>query len=142
MNTILPTQIVDLPLVYQTNKIEFYYDENKDLLVSLAKNFSPNTEYRQNMEVCLKIAQEKNLKRILFESSKFKGTSPENQKWIMDYMVPAWAAAGVKKIGSVLPIEIFGKFAINNMIQGSLSLGVIEIKAFNNFNECYEWVCS
>ncbi|TAE73952.1 MAG: hypothetical protein EAZ85_05670 [Bacteroidetes bacterium] len=136
----IPQKILDLPMVYQNKKIEFFYDESHSLLISWAKKFSNDEEYKENMLKCLEIIQKFSIQKIIFESSNFKGTSLENQKWIMDFMVPAWASAGIIKIGSVLPTEIFGKFSINNMIQGASSLGLIEIKPFMDFDECYDWV--
>ncbi|TAE46826.1 MAG: hypothetical protein EAZ06_03375 [Cytophagales bacterium] len=138
----IPDNILSLPLVYQTQKIEFFYDESQSLLVSWAKKFSNDEEYRENMLKCLDLVQKNQIKKIIFESSRFKGTSSENQKWIMDFMVPSWAAAGTTRIGSVLPLEMFGKFSINNMIQGALTLGLVEIKPFTNFEECYKWINS
>ncbi len=136
----IPDEVLNLPLIYQNQRIEFFYDETNSLLISWAKRFSNDEEYRENMLKCLEVVQKYQIKKIIFESSNFKGTSPENQKWIMDFMVPSWAAAGTKKIGSVLPTKIFGKFSINNMIQGALSLGLIDIKPFSSFDECYEWI--
>lgn len=138
----IPDNILSLPLVYQTQKIEFFYDKSQSLLVSWAKKFSNDEEYRENMLKCLELVQKNQIKKIIFESSRFKGTSSENQKWIMDFMVPSWAAAGTTRIGSVLPLEMFGKFSINNMIQGALTLGLVEIKPFTNFEECYKWINS
>lgn len=138
----IPDNILSLPLVYQTQKIEFFYDKSQSLLVSWAKRFSNDEEYRENMLKCLELVQKNQIKKIIFESSRFKGTSSENQKWIMDFMVPSWAAAGTTRIGSILPLEMFGKFSINNMIQGALTLGLVEIKPFTNFEECYKWINS
>jgi hypothetical protein len=89
---------------------------------------------------CLEIVKEREIKFIIFESSKFKGTSPENQNWAMEFLTPSFVAAGVQKIAITQPTEVFGKFALTNMVQGGLSLGRIQIKMFITFEEARLWI--
>ena len=45
----LQEAINGLPIIYQTSKIEFYLDTSNQMLISYAKAFSSEEEYRINM---------------------------------------------------------------------------------------------
>ncbi len=136
----IPLDVLNLPILYQTRKIEFYFDEQASLLISLAKNFSPDNEYRKNMEACLQNVMDKNIKKILFESSKFKGTSPANQEWVSTYLIPNFVNAQVERVAMVMSKEIFGQFALNNMIEMGKNYAQLHIRIFGDFQEAYDWV--
>ncbi len=136
----IPTEIFDLPILYQTRKIEFYWEEKYDLLISLAKNFSADDEYKTNMENCLLNVRDNNIKNILFESSKFKGTSAQNQKWVAEYLIPNFVNANVERVAMIMSKEIFGQFALNNMIETGKQFAQLQIRIFDNFDEAYNWV--
>lgn len=136
----IPNAVFDLPILYQTRKIEFYWEEEYNLLISVAKNASNEEEYRQNMEVCLQNVIEKNIKNILFESSAFKGTTAKNQEWVSSYLIPNFTSAGVKSVAMVMSKQIFGQFALNNMIETGKDYASLDIQIFDNFKDAYTWI--
>lgn len=138
----LQEAIQGLPIIYQTSKIEYYADSSKEMLISYAKAFSDEDEYRINMQACADLCAEHKLCYIIFESTNFKGTSPQNQKWVAEYLIPYFKKVGVKAITLVMSKDIFGKFSLNNMAKNSdlAYTGGLPFQFTDNFDDSYEWI--
>lgn len=130
---------INLPVVYETEKIVFYVSEEQSLLISIAKDFSPDDEYRTNMQSCLDNCQKFVIKNIIFESTKFRGTSPENQKWVTDYFTPKLVELGILNVALVYPSDIFGKYTLVTMARGSGDRG-LSINFFDDIDKAYHWI--
>jgi hypothetical protein len=134
--------IEGLPIIYQTPKIEFYMNAEQKLLISYAKAFSGEEEYRINMQACADLCGEHGLHYIIFESTNFKGTSPQNQKWVSEHLIPYFLQVGVRAITLVMAKDIFGKFSLNNMAKSSelAYTGGLPFQFTDSFDDAYEWI--
>ncbi len=134
--------IQDLPIFYQTPKIEFYGNLEQKMLISYAKGLSNEDEYKINMQTCADICAKHQLKYILFESTNFKGTSPENQKWVGEYLIPHFKSIGIVAITLVMAKDVFGKFSFNNMVKGSdlAYKGELPFQFTDSFEDSYNWI--
>jgi hypothetical protein len=138
----LQEAIEGLPMIYQTPKIEFYLNAEKKLLVSYAKAYSGEEEYKTNMQACADLCAEHALQYIIFESSNFKGTSPQNQKWVAEYLIPHFKDLGILSIALVMAKDVFGKFSFNNMVKNSdlAYNGGLPFQFTDNFEDAYDWI--
>lgn len=138
----LQEAIFGLPIIYQTNKIQFYLDAPKKMLISYAVAFSEEEEYRINMQTCADLCAAHKLSYIIFESINFKGTSSQNQKWVAEYLIPHFKEVGLKAITVVMSKDIFGKFSLNNMAKSSdlAYEGELQFQFTDNFEDSYEWI--
>jgi|GEM_PF-3098565 len=138
----LQEAIEGLPIIYDTPKITFYWNEVQSLLISCAKNFSDDTDYRLNMQACVDLCETHQVRYIIFESSKFKGTSPQNQQWVVEHIIPAFKNAGILAITLVMAKDIFGKFSLNNMAKNSelAYAGGLPFQFTDSFEDSYEWI--
>ncbi len=134
--------IAGLPIIYETAKIEFYWNESDKILISYAKAFSDEEEYRMNMQACVDLCMAHKIRYIIFESVNFKGTSPNNQKWVVEHIIPAFKSNGILAITLVMAKDIFGKFSLNNMAKDSPLAygGILPFQFTDDFADAYEWI--
>ena len=137
----LEQAIEGLPVVYSTPRIVFYWNGQKNLLISVAKTYSDEQEYRANMQACLDISSQKKINYLIFESSNFKGTTPENQKWVSEYLAPNFNNIGIKAISLVMANDMDGKVSLNSMVQKTpLFLNQIPLQFTDSFEDAYDWI--
>ncbi len=126
-------------VIFENDFMTYYLGEN--YIFSFNKQFSNDEQYRVNLTEMINQVQQQKVTNIIFDAKNFKGTSPANQKWVMEHFVPEVVKAGVRKIALIFPKDAFGQFALKNYIK-SAAKDMVEPDMFENKEEAVAWVCS
>ena len=133
--------------LYETDYIECYYHDeyamNEYRWLESTENMS-QAEFRQEAERQAQSMFETNPLRVLSDNLNFRfPIGPELQEWILRDINPQWIEAGVKKLATIVPEEIFSHISIQQTVDEVREQGVIdqfEMRYFDNHGDAQEWL--
>lgn len=112
--------------------------ENHTLI--LVWNGNPTyDEYKRPFNAMLEFGRKHRVDGMLSDISNQGVVSPENRKWFEKEMMPAAAAAGLKRAAVVTNGNAFKMYYIN-LILSAVNKFPITTKLFNNRDEAIKWL--
>ena len=98
-----------------------------------------NEDFKRELVQQVKSVEESTPKNVLIDTTQFIfPISPEIQNWVDEAVYPAWAAAGVTKMGFLMSPEMVSQLSIQQAVaensQVQLKSGFFETK-----EQAFEW---
>lgn len=107
----------ELVLFYQDDFCKVEYDP-LGKIVTTTRNGYPNDEkLKKSLNQSLACIQEFKCLNIISDTRKVKGTWTASNEWIANIWFPKAIQAGLKNIAFIYPPDIFGQFAIQDLIK-------------------------
>jgi formate dehydrogenase maturation protein FdhE len=98
--------------------------------------------FREGMETLIEMMEEHKTGKILSNVTQLGPLSDEDQKWCIDSWLPRALAIGYSSIANIISEDIFGKMAIEDILNNAAEKSPIKIQYFDNEEKAVEWLAS
>lgn len=129
-----------MELIYDHPACKIYEPADNVYIHTEWLGFSSSAAFREIFEKILSLVKEKQVSKVLFEGSKSKLASPDDQKWLIEDWTPRAVVAGYKYYSVVLPKDVFGQFSSKIVIQQTDSQNPIFSATTDNVEEAIAWL--
>lgn len=133
-------------MIYQNEQATITYDETVPCIIWTPTGFIKGDNFKEPFKAGMdymeqKIKEEPNL-CWLNDARKLRTVSQGDVKWLNENVNDRAYRMGVKRVGFVLPENIFGKLAIKIYVDftNKRSDNSMEIKAFKTPEQAKEWL--
>jgi hypothetical protein len=128
--------------LYDDEFITLSIDESVPCLEWIGKKFMSSEEFRVSEEKSLQFYKQFKGKYPRFEwfvdARNIGPIGTEDTQWVVEKILPQFAAAGLKKEVFVIPTSALGKIVLRNYVSSAGK--VIEIQAFSTVEEAKNWL--
>ena len=129
-------------LIFESEYLDLSIDANVPCLEWIGKKFIPSKEFRASEEKSLQAyLQYKNTypnMQWFVDARNIGPISPEDTQWVIDKILPEFAAAGLNKEAFVVPKSAIGKMTVKNY--ASDAGRIIEINVFESVEAAKKWL--
>lgn len=108
-------------------------------LVNTWSGFLQRAAYRERMDRCLELLQSAAANTVIANVQALRPLLAEDQIWTNDDWGPRAAAAGLKRMGVVLPTTVFAQLAVTRIVR-SLDQIAIHTAEFGEFPDALRWL--
>jgi hypothetical protein len=125
--------------IYAKN-YSLHVDEEHKVIYTTVKGFMRSAELWEMLDSKMKLIRSYNITTLLNDFKRLDAVSPiDQQKISSDWFMKA-EKSGIKRIGYVVPEQLFGKVALKRTIDSSKFETPIEIKLFTDVDFAEKWV--
>jgi hypothetical protein len=107
----------ELVLFYQDDFCRVEYDPSNKIVITTRNGYPNDEKLKKSLNQSLACIQEFNCPNIISDTRKVKGTWTASNEWIANTWFPKAIQAGLKNIAFIYPPDIFGQFAIQDLIK-------------------------
>jgi hypothetical protein len=128
--------------LFDNEYVTLSIDESVPCLEWIGKKYMPSKEFRASEEKSLQFYLEYKDKYPRFEwfvdARDIGAVSPANTQWVVDEILPRFAAAGLTKEAFVVSESAFGELTVKDYMLKSGEM--IEIKVFDTVEAAKNWL--
>ena len=128
--------------LFENEYVKLSLDEKVPCLEWIGKKFMPSEAFRASEETSLQLYREYKKKYPQLEwfvdARDIGPVSPQDTQWVIDKILPQFAADGLAKEGFVIPKSVIGKMTVKNYI--STAGKTIEMKLFDTVEAAKNWL--
>lgn len=129
--------------LFENEYVTLSIDKSVPCLEWIGKQrFMPSTEFRRSEEQSLQLYREYKTKypkmQWFVDARSLNAISPKDTQWVVDNILPQFAALGLTKEAFVLPENALGKMTVNHY--KSAAGHTIEIQVFGTVEAAKNWL--
>ena len=98
--------------------------------------------FRDAMNKVIDMMKEHKTGKVLSNVVELGALTEDDQKWSVDDWLPRALAAGYSAIAVVISEELFGKMAVEDVLNDAAEKSPIQIQYFDNEDIAAEWLAS
>lgn len=125
---------------FQNHVVTISYDEELSLGIATWNGFLSSSEFREVVEICLNLMDEKKLLRWLGDNRKLRAIRQADQDWFVEYVIPRLAANTLRRNAAVVSEDLFNKMAVEQILKRADSLGDMVLKDFDDKEAAMAWL--
>jgi hypothetical protein len=126
---------------FNTPICQIYYVEEQDYVHTNWEGFCPTKTFKEASNAIITAMEETGTGKVLFDSTRSKLASPDDQKWILEDWLPRAIMAGYNRYAYILPNDVFGQFSFKKVINEiEISIPNVEGAASNDMTTAIEWL--
>ena len=129
----------DLTLLYKDDFITIKYDKTNNCLVTARQGYPNVDAVKNSLNKTLGYIQQYKCNKIISDMRSIKGTWTASNEWIGKEWMPKAIAAGLKYVAYVYPPDVFGQFALQDLIKKNSQYS---LQIFKDPQEARSWVLS
>ncbi len=99
-------------------------------------------EFRQGMNDLIELMRENETGKILSNNVNMKALSDADQKWSVEDWLPRALAVGYSTIAIIVPPNLFGKMAVEDVLNNASEVSPIRIQYFEDEERAKLWLIS
>jgi len=103
------------------------------------RGFANSSEFRASMLKIVDALRIHSSGLLVSDNRRLEGVADTDQLWIRDTWTPAAVAAGLRRIGVVVPQRGLGKIATEEILS-QVGMKVFATRTFTTVSEATEWV--
>jgi hypothetical protein len=107
----------ELVLFYQDDFCRVEYDQANKVVISTRNGYPSDEKLKKSLNQSLACIQKYNCPNIISDTRKVKGTWTSANEWIAKDWFPRAIQAGLTNIAFIYPPDIFGQFALQDLIK-------------------------
>ncbi len=129
-----------MKLVIENQLATVYYDQDTQILYSYYSGTPFHSAAMEILDTVFDFVRENTAVATFTDMSEVKGTFTHVNSYVSEKIMPECVKRGLKVNVSVLPKDVFGQFALNDLIK-QLDNSVI-IRTFDDVEEAKAWLYS
>jgi hypothetical protein len=102
-------------IYFQREYVMLFYEQEKSLAGAVWTGFMSSDEFREAITKCLALIHECEIRLWLADNRGLKAIRQADQQWMVEEAVPQLVASSLTKMASLVPDDIFGQMALNNL---------------------------
>lgn len=127
-------------IYFQNEAVTITYDDELQLGSAIWNGFLSSEEFRDCIETCLRLMEERKPLRWLGDNRKLRAIRKTDQDWFAEHVFPRLAVSSVRRNASIVSEDLFNKMAVEQLIKRAKNLGDMVIKEFDTKEEAMEWL--
>ncbi|PKV67306.1 hypothetical protein [Pontibacter ramchanderi] len=127
-------------IYFQNDVVTLSYDADQLLGVAVWNGFLSSSEFREAVEICLKMMDEHKLLLWLGDNRKLRAIRQADQDWFVEVALPRLVAGTLRRNASVLSDDLFNRMAVEQIIKRADNLGYMALKDFDNVAAAMDWL--
>lgn len=127
-------------IYYQSQVVTVSYDEELQMGMATWNGFLSSTEFREAVEICLRLMDEHKLLRWLGDNRKLRAIRQADQDWFVEYVIPRLAAGTVRRNASIVSEDLFNKMAVEQILKRAGNVGDMVLKDFDDPEAAMAWL--
>jgi hypothetical protein len=127
-------------IYFQNHVVTLTYDDELQLGIAVWDGFLKSQEFRDAVEVCLRMMEEYKPLRWLGDNRKLRAIRAADQDWFVEYAIPRLAAGTIRRNASIVSEDLFNKMAVEQIIKRAENLGDMLLRDFENEHDARAWL--
>lgn len=125
---------------FQNHSVTITYNDELQLGAAVWNGFLSSQEFREAIEVCLRMMDEYRPLRWLGDNRKLRAIRQADQDWFVSYVVPELAASTIRRNAVLVSEDLFNKMAVEQIIKRADNLGDMVVKEFDDKEDAMAWL--
>lgn len=144
MDTTAQKLLIDkqITLILEDNCADIYHVHEGNFIYVRVKGATKNQYYQANADRALASLQRLKTSKLLMDFSGLVMMSTSDQKWTEDVWQRQAVKAGLRRMASVMPDNLFAALSINKLLENIRSNNYFENANFTNEADAYNWLLS
>ncbi len=129
-------------LIFEDTCAEIYHVHDGNIIYVMVRGLTKNQCYQAGAERALASLQKLKTTKLLMDFSNLVMMSTNDQKWTEDVWQKQAIKAGLRRMASVMPDNLFAALSINKLLDTIKVNNSFENANFVNEIEAYNWLLS
>lgn len=115
-----------------------YYTENSEVNIQCT-GFASSPQYRTALKKVLEVLEDKNLSKLMVDTTAMKMIGADDQRWTIRYFLPKALKIGCKAAAIIPSTDYFNRLSIDIILEG-ISDPLCPIKVTTDTEEARQWL--